>query len=105
MIEIKGISYKMRYSLRALVIYEELKKESSRPGGIMDEMILYYSAFVASNPETNVTFDDFFEAVDNDINLLSSLRKWMKEEVETLFQKTDADDKKKASPQKKSIKN
>jgi hypothetical protein len=102
MIEIKGVSYKMRYSLRALVIYEKLK-ENFVPGSLMDEIVLYYSVFMASNPEADIDFEAFFEALDNDLALLSSLRKWMRDKVEPIFEKDGSgDSKKKASPRKKS---
>jgi hypothetical protein len=108
MIEIKGKQYRLRYTLRALVVYEELKAGKFSKGQLMDEVILYYSIFIASNPGADVTFEEFFNEIEN-LDVLASLRKWMSEKVDTILPNiesvADEDAKKKEQPQGTYIKN
>lgn len=89
-VEINGVRYKMRYSLRGLVMYEAIKDRPDNKGGLMDEIILFYSILAASNEDSTMTFEEFFEAMDSDMIMFSSIKKWFAGEVGELYEKLES---------------
>lgn len=65
-IKIKKKNYNVKYSLRALFLYEQITGKSFELSNTMDTFIFYYSMILANNPDTKLTFDEFIDAVDND---------------------------------------
>ncbi|MDR1582066.1 MAG: hypothetical protein LBS55_02215 [Prevotellaceae bacterium] len=75
-IEIAGREYRLKYTLRSLIVFEELTGASFTPGLLKDEITLYYSVLLANNPGINLTFNGFFDAMENE-NLLPVFREWL----------------------------
>jgi hypothetical protein len=102
-IAIKGKEYKLHYGLRSLVIYETITGKHSNSiaeeGMLTDEIILYYAILAASNAGNSLTYEEFLSALDEDADLLLSIREWFKSVSKDLLPKTGkdtAEDKKKA---------
>lgn len=69
-IKIKGDDYKLRYSNKALFTFEEITGKTFAIETLMDNYILFYSFLITSNPETDLSFDDFIAETDEDPNLI-----------------------------------
>jgi hypothetical protein len=95
--KITGIEYNLKYTLRSLVVYEELTGAPFEPGLLKNEIILYYAVLIANNPGKELTFEQFFKAIDDE-NLLPALREWLLSQTKKLNpddDKPDEGDKKK----------
>lgn len=65
-ITIKGKEYTIKYTIRALFIFEQITKKSFKIESLLDNYIFLYSMILANNPNNPLDWDDFIEAVDND---------------------------------------
>lgn len=71
-INIKGKNYTLKNTIRSLFIYEKIANKQFDGKNLIDYYILFYSTLLANNPdEFNLTFDEFIEINDQDINLFN----------------------------------
>jgi hypothetical protein len=89
--KIAGKEYNLKYTLRSLVVYEELTGAPFEPGLLKNEIILYYAVIIANNPGTELTFERFFETLDGE-NLLPALREWLLSQTKKLNTDDDKPD-------------
>jgi hypothetical protein len=68
-IKINKKNYNVKYSLRALFLYEQITGKSFEMTTTMDTFVFYYCMILANNPDTKLTFDEFIDAVDSDPKL------------------------------------
>lgn len=89
--------YKLKYTLRALFIYEQITGKAFNLKTITDEYLFYYCILAANNPEMKMTFTDFIDAIDEDYSIIATFQKFLKQEIEkqNIFI-TDTDIKKKS---------
>ncbi len=64
-VTIKEKDITLKYTFRALMIYENITNKSFNPKGISDVVIFFYSVVVASSKDTSLTFDDFLDWLDD----------------------------------------
>ena len=95
---IKDKEYKLKYTLRALFIYEQITGKVFRLQTITDEYLFLYCVLAANNPDMNLTFDDLIDAIDEDVNIMIQFQEFMKSELEkqNIFITNTTDDKKKS---------
>lgn len=70
-------TYTLKYSFRALMIYENITNHSFNPKGITDVVIFFYSVVVASAKDTNLSFDDFIEWLDENPTSINEFSAWL----------------------------
>lgn len=70
MITIKGIDYKFKFTLRAMMLWEQITKRTFNIGSITDEYLYLYCMLMANNPDSNLTFDELIDAMDEDPNIM-----------------------------------
>lgn len=83
-ITIKGTDYKLKYTIRAMFIYEQITGKPFGISTLLDNYIFFYSLILANNPDNVLDWDDFIEAIDNDKELIEQLN-----QIVTNFQKKD----------------
>ena len=66
-ITIKDKTYKVKYSIRAMFVFEKLTGKLFKLESLMDFYIFYYSMILAGNPECTLLFDDFIDECDLNI--------------------------------------
>lgn len=95
---INNTDYKLKYTLRALFIYEQITGKAFKLETITDEYIFFYCILVANNPEMKLTFDELIEAIDGDMNIMMEFQDFLKREIEKqqLFITNNTDAKKKS---------
>lgn len=95
---IKDKEYKLKYTLRALFIYEQITGKVFKLQTITDEYLFFYCVLAANNPDMNLTFDDLIDAIDEDPNIMIQFQDFMKSELEkqNIFIANTTDDKKKS---------
>lgn len=79
---INNIDYKLKYTLRALFIYEQITGKVFKMETITDEYIFFYCILLANNPNMNLTFEELIEAIDEDMNIMLEFQSFLKKEIE-----------------------
>ena len=79
---IKGQEFKLKYTLRALFIYEQITGKAFELKTITDEYLFFYCILLANNPDKQLSFDELIEAMDDDMNLMLEFQTFLKKEVE-----------------------
>ena len=76
-IVIKGNKVNLKYSFRALMIYENIAQKSFNPKGISDVVVFFYSVVVASTKDTTLSFDDFIDWLDEQPTAINDFSVWL----------------------------
>ena len=76
-ITINGTEYALKYTFRALMIYEKIAGETFGGKGISEILIYFYSTILASNQDVTLTFDTFIDWLDENPNALNDFSKWL----------------------------
>lgn len=88
----------LRYTIRALFIYEQITGKVFSMNTITDEYLFFYCLLAANNPEIQLTFDELIDECDTDMNLMLQFQGFLKKEMEKqqLFITKQEDTKKKS---------
>lgn len=76
-INIKGKDYKVKYTLRALFIFEQITGKPFEIKTLLDNYVFYYSLIFANNPDDVLDWDEFIDALDEDPKLLAAFSTFM----------------------------
>ena len=76
-IDFNGKQYTLKYSFRALMIYENITQKSFNPKGISDVMIVFYAVLVASAKDTTLDFDKFLDWLDEHPTAINEFSEWL----------------------------
>lgn len=92
-IKINGVDYKIKYTIRALFIFEQITGKPFQLNSLLDNYIFFYSMIRANN-DTDLKWDDFLDAIDNDNSLFLQMSEVIVEENEknTIFNKEEEKD-------------
>ena len=74
-ITINNKEYKVKYTIRALFIFEQITKRPFEIKTTLDNYLFFYSMILANNPDNLLDWDEFIDAMDNDITLIGQLNK------------------------------
>ncbi len=98
--KIKGNDYKIKYTLRAMFIFEQIKGSAFAINTITDEFIYLYALLLANNSDMELTFDELIDELDNNPELIQEFRKSLikENEKQSVFapNEGDVDSKKKS---------
>ena len=67
----------LRYSFRAMMIYEKITGTSFNPKGITEIMIYFYSTILASDKNIALTFEEFMNWVDENPTIFNEYSVWL----------------------------
>ena len=79
-ISINGKDYRVKYTIRALFIFEQITGKAFKLETMLDSYIFYYSMILANNKDQVLQWDEFLDALDENPKLLQDMEKVMKEE-------------------------
>ena len=74
-ITINNKEYKVKYTIRALFIFEQIAGRAFEIKSTLDNYLFLYSMILANNPDTPLDWDEFIDAMDNDMSLIGQLNK------------------------------
>lgn len=74
-ITINNTEYKLKYTIRALFIFEQITGKPFEIKTLLDNWIFFYSIILANNPDNPLDWEEFLDAIDNDSNLMAQLSK------------------------------
>jgi hypothetical protein len=81
-ITINGTQYKIKYTLRALFIFEAITKKSFTIDSITDNYIFLFALILANNPDTELSWEEFINALDDNPNLFNEMSKIIEKQQE-----------------------
>ncbi|MDR5579858.1 hypothetical protein BJP75_00012650 [Bacteroides thetaiotaomicron] len=81
-IQIKGTAYNIRYTIRAMFVFEQITGKVFRLENLTDYYLFYYSLLVANNPDLQMTFEDFINECDDEPALVIQLQDFLSKEME-----------------------
>lgn len=81
MIKIDSREYILKYTVRALFVYEQITGVSFTPDKLLNEYTLLYAILIANNSEFSLSFDDFINKCDEDQSIFIEFRKWFLNEL------------------------
>lgn len=81
-ITIKDRTYKVKYSLRALFIYEQITKKAFALNTITDYYLFFYCLLLASDSSSELTFDDFIDTLDENPEIATEMMNYLNKENE-----------------------
>ena len=75
-ITINGEEYAVKYTIRALFIWEQITGKPFHVATLLDNYIFFYAIILASNQDKQaLSWDDFINALDDDPNLFNEIAK------------------------------
>lgn len=94
-IKIKGKNYNIKYTIRALFIFEAITGKPFSVDTLLDHYIFFYSMILANNQDKAeiLSWDDFIEALDADPNLFGKINEAVEQQQkkDELFNKEEED--------------
>lgn len=81
-IQIKGTAYNIRYTIRAMFVFEQITGKIFRLENLTDYYLFYYSLLVANNSDLQMTFEDFINECDDEPALVIQLQEFLSKEME-----------------------
>ena len=72
-ITINNKEYKLKYTIRALLIFEQITERPFEIRNTMDNYLFFYCMLLANNPDNLLDWDEFIDAMDNDASLITQL--------------------------------
>lgn len=69
--------YELKYSFRALMIFENITNKSFNPTTLSDIIIFFYSVLLSSAKPAVIEFDRFVELLDREPELLQQFSEWI----------------------------
>ena len=66
MITINNKEYKVKYTIRALFVFEQITGKAFEIKTLLDNYIFFYSMIIANNPDNVLDWNEFIDALDSD---------------------------------------
>ena len=79
---IKDKKIELRYTVRAMFVYEKLANKVFQPTTLTELYLFFYSVILANDSSVDLTFDEFIGLCDEDPKLFSEFREWFLKELE-----------------------
>lgn len=84
MIELKGHTYKLKYTLRGLFLYEQIAGAPFTPDKTMNVFLLIFCFLIANNDGFDLSFADFTDILDDEPGKIREIMKWMNDETQRI---------------------
>lgn len=77
-VNIKDTEIELKYSFRALMMYENIQNKSFNPKTLSDIIVFFYCITLSSAPKSmTVMFDDFMDWIDAEPDVLNEFSQWL----------------------------
>lgn len=72
-ITINGTEYNIKYTIRALFIFEQITGKAFKLESLLDNYIFFYSMILANNTDKVLDWDDYLDAIDSNPKLFAEM--------------------------------
>ena len=83
-ITIKDREIELRYTVRSMMIYENIMGKTFSPDGLSEIIIYFYSTILASSKDTSISYDDFIDWFDQNPEALNDFSDWLNSNVKVI---------------------
>lgn len=80
-IQINDREIELKYSFRALIIYENIQNKTFAPQTMTDVLVFFFCTIVGSDRDVQLSFDDFLDMIDQNPNLVVEFSEWLTNEL------------------------
>lgn len=67
----------LKYSLRAMMMYENVTNKTLNPLGITEVVTFFYCVVLASSKDYSLSFEDFMDWLDENPDTLKEFGEWL----------------------------
>lgn len=76
-IQIKDKDIELKYSFRAMMVFEEITGNSFSFSGMKDLIVYFYSTVIASDKDLDLDFEQFMDWLDDNPDELNNFTEWV----------------------------
>ena len=69
----------LKYTLRAMMMYENMTQKSFSPNTITDVITFMYCVVIASSKDYSITFDQFIDYIDEHPETMTKFAEWIQD--------------------------
>ena len=93
-IKINGEEYVIKYTIRALFMWEQITGKPFKINTLLDNYIFFYCMLLANNKDKVLGWNSYLDALDNDTTLFSQMTEIVNkaEEEKKVFDNSSASD-------------
>lgn len=74
-IKINGEDFKVKQTIRALFLWEQIAGKPFEIKSTLDNYLYYYALILANNPDCNLSWDNFIDAIDENPQIVLDMTK------------------------------
>ena len=75
--KIKDKEIELKYSIRAMIMYENMTDKSFSPQNLTDIITFMYCVVISSAKDYSITFDEFIDFLDENPNAVNDFGEWL----------------------------
>ena len=94
-IKIGDREIKLKYSFRALLLYENILKKSFAPETTTDVLVFMFCVIMGSAKDLQLDFNEFLDMIDENPHLMTEFAEWLTGEINKTNTLTPEDDEEK----------
>lgn len=93
-IKINGEEYVIKYTIRALFMWEQITGKPFKISTLLDNYIFFYCMLIANNKDKVLNWDSYLDALDNDTTLFKQMTDIVNkaEEEKKIFDNSESSD-------------
>lgn len=76
-LKIKDKEYELKYSIRAMIMYENMTDKSFSPQNLTDIITFLYCILISSAKDYSLTFDEFIDYLDENPDVINKFAEWI----------------------------
>lgn len=80
-VTIKGKEIELKYSIRALMMYENIAGKTFQPTNLTDMITFCYCIVLSSSGDYSLGLDDFIDEIDNNPELIQEFSTWLESSI------------------------
>lgn len=69
----------LKYSIRSMMMYENMTQKSFSPNSITDVITFMYCVVIASSKDYSITFDQFIDYIDEHPETMTKFAEWIQD--------------------------
>ena len=77
---INGKEYKIKYGIRSMLIAEQITQKPFSLENMNEQLVFLYSCLLAADNELNMTYEEFLDAVDEDMSIIIRFGEYLAEQ-------------------------
>ena len=77
---INGKEYKIKYGIRAMLIQEQITQKPFSLDNMNEQLVFLYSCLLAANNELTMSYEEFLDAVDEDMSIIIRFGQYLAEQ-------------------------